>query len=85
MSPPVLAVVGREVDPALVVADPAVVLARDQVGRIGRVVDDLLLGLAPESAVLVHALVALALVAARAADRAGAGAGRVAGDAEVLP
>src|SRR6185436_4835572 len=58
---PVVTVVGREVDSALVVAHPAVVLPTDQVRRIGRVVGDVLLGLAAERAILVHPLVTVAL------------------------
>src|SRR5205085_894171 len=64
----ILPVVGREVGAALVVADTTVVLARDDVVRVGRVVDLLLLGLTPVGAVLVHPLVAVAR-AVSAAER----------------
>ena len=50
---PVAAVVRRVVETTLVEADPRVVLAADQVVGIGRVEDDVLLGLTPEAAVLV--------------------------------
>src|SRR2546430_11387231 len=62
-------IVGRPIDAALVKADAAVVLARQEVGPVGRVEGDPLLGLAAERAVLVHAHVALTYVALTAAER----------------
>src|SRR4029453_3550359 len=70
---PVAAVVEGPGDRALVEADPAVVGAGQQVGRLGRVVDDVVLGVAPEGAVLVDPDVAVG-VAVAAAEGAGADA-----------
>src|SRR5437764_14737261 len=65
-------IVGRPIDAALVKAEAAVVLARQEVVSVGRVEGDPLLGLAAERAGLVHAHVVLAFVALTTADRAGA-------------
>jgi hypothetical protein len=67
------AVVEREGDRALVEADAAVVGAGQQVARVRRVEDDVVLGLAPEAAVLVDADVAVG-VALAASEGAGADA-----------
>ena len=72
---PVAAVVQRPGDRALVVADPAVVRAGQQVGRLGGIVDDVVLGVAPEGAVLVDPDVAVGIAVAAAE--------RPAGDADV--
>src|SRR5918912_3184585 len=61
---PVVPIVGRPSNAALVKADAAIVLARKEVVPVGRVEGDPLLGLAAERAVLVHAHAALVLTAA---------------------
>src|SRR5207245_350609 len=70
---PMIPVVHRPVDPALVEPDPAVVLAGQQVVGIERVEGDGLLRLTAEGAILVHPRVAIA-VAARTAEGAGSNA-----------
>ena len=65
------AVVQRPGDRALVVADPAVVGPGQQVGRLGRVVDDVVLGVAPERAVLVDPDIAVGVAVAAAKGAAG--------------
>ena len=78
-----LAAVGRVVDAALVEPHAAVVLTRVQLVGIGWVGGNVLLGLSPEGAVLVHPFVAFALVATRTAERARACSRRVAGETEL--
>src|SRR6266508_5152225 len=65
---PGLAAVETVGEAAVVEASPLVVLTGDQVGRVGRINLDLLLGLEPEAAVLVDADVAL-VCAPAAAER----------------
>ena len=70
---PVSAAVEGEVEAAVVEADPAVVLACEQIVRIERIEGDRLLRLTAERAILVHSLVPLA-VPSGAAEGPGAGA-----------
>jgi hypothetical protein len=67
----VAAVVQRPGDRALVVADPAVVGPGQQVGRLGRVVSDVVLGVAPERAVLVDPDIAVGVAVGAAKGAAG--------------